>query len=60
MQRAYVGLAGDGPDPDLAVVAAQLGRFLALTADTQKGLHCWRRPSNSPSTWSCPRSTPRR
>ncbi len=30
MQRAYAGLAGDERDPDLAVVAAQLGRILAL------------------------------
>jgi tetratricopeptide (TPR) repeat protein len=30
MSRAYASLAGDQPDPDLAVVAAQLGRFLAL------------------------------
>jgi len=30
MSRAYASLAGDQPDPDLALVAAQLGRFLAL------------------------------
>jgi predicted ATPase/class 3 adenylate cyclase len=30
MKAAYAGLAGDEPDPDLALVAAQLGRFLAL------------------------------
>jgi class 3 adenylate cyclase/tetratricopeptide (TPR) repeat protein len=30
MQRAYEVLAGDEPDRDLAIVAAQLGRFLAL------------------------------
>jgi class 3 adenylate cyclase/tetratricopeptide (TPR) repeat protein len=30
MQRAYASLAGDQPDPDLAVVVAQLGRLLAL------------------------------
>jgi predicted ATPase/class 3 adenylate cyclase len=30
MKRAYAGLGGDRPDPDLAVVVAQLGRFLTL------------------------------
>ena len=30
MSRAYASLVGGQPDPDLAVVAAQLGRFLAL------------------------------
>jgi tetratricopeptide (TPR) repeat protein len=30
MKSAYAGLAGDEPDPDLAVVVAQLGRILAL------------------------------
>jgi predicted ATPase/class 3 adenylate cyclase len=37
MQRAYVGLAGDEPDPDLAVVAAQLGRLLVLTSRYAEG-----------------------
>ena len=30
MRAAYSGLTGDLPDPELAVVVAQLGRFLAL------------------------------
>ncbi|MGA7363194.1 MAG: adenylate/guanylate cyclase domain-containing protein [Candidatus Dormiibacterota bacterium] len=30
MQSAYAGMSADLPDPELAVVAAQLGRFLVL------------------------------
>ncbi len=30
MKTAHAGLVGDRPDPDLAVVVAQLGRFLTL------------------------------
>lgn len=36
MKRAHAGLAGDKPDPDLAVVVAQLGRFLALQGHHQE------------------------
>jgi tetratricopeptide (TPR) repeat protein len=38
MQRAYAGLAGDEPDPDLAVVAAQLGRLLVLSGRYAEGV----------------------
>ncbi|HMC37995.1 MAG TPA: tetratricopeptide repeat protein, partial [Actinomycetota bacterium] len=31
MRKAYAVLSGDEPDPDLAMVAAQLGRYLTLT-----------------------------
>jgi class 3 adenylate cyclase len=37
MQKAYAGLTRDQPDRDLAVVAAQLGRFLVLGGSYQEG-----------------------
>jgi predicted ATPase/class 3 adenylate cyclase len=37
MQTAYGALAGDQPDPDLAVVAAQLGRLLILGRHHEEG-----------------------
>jgi class 3 adenylate cyclase/predicted ATPase len=36
MTRAHAVLSGDEPDPDLALVAAQLGRFLALSQRHQE------------------------
>ncbi len=36
MQHAYAEMATDDPDPDVAVVTAQLGRFLALQGDAEK------------------------
>ncbi|MGC1406645.1 MAG: hypothetical protein WA938_07905, partial [Candidatus Dormiibacterota bacterium] len=37
MQKAYAGLTRDQPDRDLAVVAAQLGRFLVLGGSYRDG-----------------------
>jgi tetratricopeptide (TPR) repeat protein len=37
MQRAYAGLTGNQADPGLAVVAAQLGRFLVLGGRYREG-----------------------
>ncbi|MGA8426429.1 MAG: hypothetical protein WB801_02450, partial [Candidatus Dormiibacterota bacterium] len=37
MKTAYAGLAGDQADPDLAVVAAQRGRFLVLGGRDEEG-----------------------
>jgi predicted ATPase/class 3 adenylate cyclase len=37
MQKAYARLTGDQPDRDLAVVAAQLGRFLVLGGSYREG-----------------------
>src|SRR5438034_10614610 len=36
MRRAYAVLSGDEPDPDLAMVAAQLGRVLTLTGHVEE------------------------
>jgi predicted ATPase/class 3 adenylate cyclase len=36
MTKAHAVLSGDEPDPDLALVAAQLGRFLALSQRHQE------------------------
>ena len=38
MSRAYAVLSGDEPDADVATVAAQLGRFLALSERTEEAM----------------------
>ena len=50
----------DEPDEDLAVLAAQLGRFMFFAGQTERALSESRRRSSSPRRWRCPRSSRRR
>jgi tetratricopeptide (TPR) repeat protein len=38
MRRAHAVLSGENPDPDLAMVAGQFGRFLALAGRTEEAV----------------------